>query len=226
MKEPFIETVGEGSYHEKIEFYQIELNLQVKATEESKALEEVFKLRDETVVSLKKSGLLAEEIVDGSHNTAKWYYQKKSAKYAIYKIIVRNSSQEAIRESVLQLEPLFQNPRFELKSEMNQPIYANADKEEQAAIKEAYVHGLKKARVLADISDLKLGSMIEAQELNKAKRNSGATGDEDWWGDSARFGGGLLAVGSLSADGNEDVSTKSPERTIWIRYRFKFQVMP
>ena len=99
MQDQFIETIGEAEYQEKIKNHLLELNLEVRASDEKTATDEVFLLKDESILSLKAAGLSTENIIDGGHELWKpWYGQKKSGKFARYKIIIKSRSENMMRQ--------------------------------------------------------------------------------------------------------------------------------
>ncbi|MBG1266239.1 hypothetical protein [Nostoc sp. WHI] len=70
------------------------------------------------------------------------------------------------------------------KMNMRQPIFS-AD---EAAVQQAIRQAKAKATVLATEANVELAGIFYIEELSTVKRNSGVYGDEDWFGDSMRFG--------------------------------------
>jgi len=226
MNSEFIEIIGEGEYQERIEKYILDLKLEVRASDEETALKEVLKLKDETVLLLKKSGLSIENIIDGGYELWKpWNRKKKTGKYAHYKIIIQTKDENILSKSIEKISVLFQNQRHSLTYEMRQPQYDNPIELEKDAIKTAYKNALNKAKAIAEESNVEIGRLLQVNELSKSKRNSGIYGDEDWMGDNSRFGGYVGGI-SVAGGGYEepDSTTSKAERTIWVRYKFRFEI--
>ena len=222
MNTEFIEVIGEGKYQEKIENYVLELKIEARAADEEKAMKAVFSLRDEAVKKLKHAGLSSDNIIDGGHELWKpWYSRKKSGRYTYYKLILEVADENLLSKSVEHVTVLFQDhQRYSLTYDMKQPKYENPTDLEKQAIKDAFNNAMLKANAIADSSNLAIGKLLQATELSKSKRNAGAYGDEDWMGDASRFGGAMATGGMVEED---DTAMKKAERTIWVRYKFRFE---
>ncbi|BDD11697.1 hypothetical protein FUAX_41290 (plasmid) [Fulvitalea axinellae] len=221
MKNEFIEVTGEGEYQERIEKYILELRIEVRASDEEKALKDVFSLKDKTVIELKRAGLATDNIIDGGHELWKpWYGRKKTGKCAYYKLILETGDENLLSKSIERATLLFQEQRFNMTYEMKQPKYENPIEAEKQAINDAFENAMKKASAIAVSSSIEIGNLLQVTELSKSKRNSGSYGDEDWFGDESRFGSALVA----GAAEEDNPAMKKTERTVWIRYKFRFEI--
>ena len=166
MKNKFIEVTGEGTYQEQIETYILTMTLEVRAVDESTAMDELATLKEASIKTLTESGLSASEIIDGGHDLSQhWTNRKKTGKYARYKIIVESAEESTLNTAAQNVSTLFQHQRYQLDLEMKQPRFKNDQADQQIAIKAAYETALSKAKAIASISDVQLGKLIEATEL-------------------------------------------------------------
>jgi hypothetical protein len=229
MQEPvrFIEVVSEGEYFEEIEQYVADLRLEVHAATEETALAEMEGLKDKAIRLLREAGFTQEELFDGGTEVWRpWYARKKPGKQVWYKLTIRHKNMPLFSAAISSLEPLFSNQRHTFTLDRKQPVFLPQPGGLEAALRQAFDGARHKARVLAAAAGVALGGVLQMEELSKAKRNSGAFGDEDWGGDEARYGGGVGGMAVAGAPGGEPPEISNPKRTIWLRYRVRFEVVP
>lgn len=185
---------------------------------------EMDALKDKTNRQLLETGITQEALFDGGMEVWRpWYGKKKTGKQVWYRLTVKHQNIDLINSAVSSLEPLLANQRYSFTLDMKQPVFKPEADGVEKALKQAYANASQKARILALSAGVTLGGVLQIEELSKAKRNSGAYGDEDYWGDEGRYGG----TGGIAFSGAaEKPAIRSPKRTVWLRYRIRFEVMP
>lgn len=222
----YIDVLCEGEFTETVEKYVLNLVLQVTATKDDTALDEVMQLKERCVKHLLDSGIQRAELFDGGTNlTRPWYRQKKIGKEASAKLSVQTEDIKRLSQAVHAIEQVKNSQREAIQMTMRSPVFGADEALVTQALQTAIRRAKEKAAILAASAELELAGVYRIEELSRAKRDSGAYGDEDWWGDSMRFLG-AVAGGAASADEEEItlLDLESPKRTIWVRYKVRFAV--
>lgn len=224
----YIEVIGEGQFIETATKFIAEVMLEVRAAKDETAMRELGEFCAEALAILREAGILDEEFVEGGADFHRpWYWKKKVGQSAVRKIILKVSDIDRLHRALEQLEPL-QSRNKERKTisiEMRQPVFENSDEAKSAVLAQAFQDAKAKASRLAAAMGCTLGQPIEAEEGGWSKRNSGFSGDEDWWGDQPRFGGGGGIVMMAGAAAAEPAPTpQRPTRTIFVKCRVRFAI--
>ena len=225
--ERYIEITGEGSYTEDAARFVTEVSVEVRAAKKERAFEETNDFLQEIVQTLVASGIESSEIVEGGASYFRpWYLRKKAGQTAVRKVILKVTELPRLYSALEALEPLRKVERRSLDIHMRQPEFESSSTAKAAALKAAFTDAKAKASELAAEMGCELGPVIQVEEGRSARRSSGFSGDEDWWGDSDRFAGGGLAVavGGDAGAGEEAAALENPTRTIWVRCRVRFQI--
>ncbi len=226
--ERYIEVVGEGRYVEKAVRFVAEILVEVRAAKQETALDEAASLWKSVLNTLQNAGITEEEIIEGGTDYYRsWYWKKKVGQTAARKIILRISDFGRLNRALEELEPLQDRDRKKISVNMRQPEFdASADAKAEA-LRAAYRDAYEKAKGLCSEMGRSVGGVLHVEEGGWAKRSSGFSGDEDWWGDSGRFGaaaGVMLAAGAPSS-GEPEISLENPTRTIFVKCRVRFEIL-
>jgi uncharacterized protein YggE len=231
----YLEVVGEGKFTETASRFVAEVNLGVHAVKQESALSEIAALHRETVQLLRGAGLTDDEIVDGGAGFVTsfdrpWTWKKKHERDAKQRLIIKVKQLDRLYAALGVLENLqsrvarsqtvyveLRQPEFEAPSEMRAVAHSSA-----------FLDAQEKAQQLAARTNGKLGKVLFVEEAGRAKRNSGFSGDEDWFGDSSRFEGrGLHAfsIDALEAVPRPSEQLAMPTRTIFVQCRVRFELL-
>ena len=224
----YIEVVGEGQFVEHPVRFVAEITIQVRAAKHDTALNELGELCRAVVLSLRDSGIDDDEIVEGGTNFLQpWYLKKKSGQVGTRKVILKVDDFGRMNRALEKLEPFQKSGRTSISIEMRQPEFDASADEKAAAFKSAFAEAHAKATRLAQEAGVDLDEVIQIEEGRSARRASGFSGDEDWWGDSDRFGpaAGVAMDAAASADEfGSEVGTHSPTRSIFVKCRVRFAI--
>lgn len=242
----YIDIFCEGEYTETVEKYVLDLVLQVTATKEDTALDKVMQFRERCIKHLLDSGIQQSELFNGGTKLARAWYRrsrkKNFEKEASAKIIIQIGDIERLSQALLSIEKIKNNQYESVQITMREPVFGADEalvlQASQAAIRQAK----EKAAVLAAEAGLELAGICRTKELSRVKRDSGAYGSEDWWGDSGRFTPVLNDPSAYDTDAYEEedetdegsrdtykadfisLDLKSSRRTVWIRYKVRFAI--
>ncbi|MBD2535484.1 SIMPL domain-containing protein [Nostoc flagelliforme FACHB-838] len=219
----YIEVISEGKYTEKIEKYVLSLVLEVRAAKEDTALNEVMRLRERCINHLLKFGLKQNEIFDGGTNLTRPWYKKKVGQEASVQIILQTENIDILSQALNSIEEVKSSQREVIQMNMRQPIFSADEAAVQQALQLAIRQAKAKATVLATEANVELAGIFYIEELSTVKRNSGVYGDEDWFGDSMRFGTAYGAAPGGEVD--PEITIESPQRILWIRYKVRFRIV-
>lgn len=224
----YIEVIGEGQFIETATKFIAEVMLEVRASKDETAMRELAEFWAEALAILREAGISDDEIIEGGADFHRpWYWKKKVGQSALRKIILKVSDADRLHRALEQLEPL-QSRNKERKTigiEMRQPVFEDSDEAKSAVLARAFQDAKAKASRLAAAMDCTLGQPLEAEEGGWSKRNSGFSGDEDWWGDKSRFpmAGGVMLAGA-AAPSEPAPSLQRPTRTIFVKCRVRFAI--
>jgi uncharacterized protein YggE len=227
--ERYIEVVGEGKFLETASHFISQITLEVRAAKDETALHEVAELRTEAIEVLRKAGISDEEFVEGGADFHRpWYWKKQVGQSAARKIILKVTDYGRLTHALELLEPLQSRnkERRTVSILMRQPEFADSVDSKATALAEAFEDAKQKALRVAAAMNCKLGQVIHLEEGGSAKRNSGFIGDEDWYGDSSRFGaaGGGAVMLAAGAAAESEPELQRPTRSIFVKCRVRFQV--
>ncbi len=92
----------------------------------------------------------------------------------------------------------------------------------------AFCDAKAKAEMLAEHMGVSLGDVLRVEEGRIARRRSGFSGDDDWYGDGERFGGYggavVLAAGAGAGVDDNEFTPADPTRDIWVTCRVRFSI--
>jgi uncharacterized protein YggE len=229
--ERYIELTGEGQFQEEAVSYVAEITFEVRAAKDETAFREISELFEAGVSTLRSNGINDDEMTDGGTDVKQpWYSRKKVGQNVSRKLILKVEDVNRLTLALEKLEPL-QSENRERKTisvDMRQPVFEASAETRGAALAAAYDDARKKGLMLCESMNATLGNPVFVEEGGSTKRNSGFSGDEDWNGDSARFGYGgvyMAAPGGASAD-LDSHSLANPTRTIFVRCRARFAITP
>ena len=226
----YIEVIGEGQFIETASRFIAEMTLEVRAAKDETALKEVAELCDEALAIIRGAGITEDEIVEGGTDFRRpWYWKRKVGQNAARKVILKVSDFGKLNRALEELESL-QSRNKERKTisiEMRQPEFEDSTEGKAAALSHAYADAATKASRLAAKMGCDLGQPIQFEEGGWSKRNSGFSGDEDWWGDNSRFGAGsgvVMVAGASAATDGPEPELQRPTRTIFVKCRIRFAI--
>ncbi len=221
----YIEVLSEAEYTEEITNHILDLIVEVRATQDHIALAEVNALKERTIQHLMATGLPPTSILDGGTRlTRPWYQKKNVGKKASVKLIIQIADLDQLARSLSDIEQIRQSQRETIQFHMRQPVFQADDTAVNRALQQAIIQAKQKATILATEAGVQLGNIARIEELSRTKRDSGAYGDEDWWGDSQRFATGAAGAGVLGAEDSSLPNLDTPKRTIWVRYKVRFLI--
>jgi uncharacterized protein YggE len=226
----YIEVTGEGRYVEIAARFVAEISVEVRAAKQETAMDEAAALWKSALATLRSAGIAEEEIVEGGTGYFHpWYWKKKVGQTASRKIILKVSEFGRLNRALEELEPLQERDRKTINVSMRQPEFATSTEAKTEALRVAYRDAHEKAKALCGEMTKRLGGVIHAEEGGWSKRASGFSGDEDWWGDSGRFGpaagGGLFLSAAAPTAGEPEITPENPSRTIFVKCRVRFEIL-
>ncbi len=223
----YIEVIGEGQFIETAKRFIANVTLEVRAAKDETAFREVAELCAEAIKLLRETGLKEEEIVEGGTDVYRpWYWKKQVGQNAARKIILKVADFGRLNRALEQLEPLQlrNKERRTISVDMRQPEFEDSGEGNSTALAQAFADAKSKASHLVTAMQCKLGQPLHVEEGGSAKRNSGFSGDEDWGGDSSRFGmaGGYAVAAAAAGPGEPAPELQRPTRTIYVKCRVRF----
>ncbi|MEZ6133821.1 MAG: SIMPL domain-containing protein [Pirellulaceae bacterium] len=225
----YIEVTGEGCFTETASRYVAEVSFEVRAAKKETVLEEVREFWTAAIASLRENGIADSEIAEGGIDYFRpWYWRKKPGQTGTRKIILKVPDFERLNTALEALEPLRSGERRSLTVDLKQPEFDSSSDVKSNALSAAFSDAKTKAETLAQQMGVKLGDVLHVEEGRTARRRSGFSGDDDWYGDGDRFGGYggavVLAAGGGAAGDDDDFSPADPTRDIWVKCRVRFSV--
>ncbi|MEM7374149.1 MAG: SIMPL domain-containing protein [Bacteroidota bacterium] len=218
-----IEVTGEGEYQEQIQYYVLDITIEVRAKTDALAVEETNKLKDRCIECLLEHGITSDEITYGGLEIWRpWYQKKKVEKYAQHTFTLRVGDRDRLGKAVDQMAKLFDEDRFHVAMSMRPPLFEEKEQGVDKAIKAAYQDALRKAKLIAGEAGKEIGSMTKAIELSKAKRKLTGRGDIDFRAENGRASGSIGFAASLGKPDPDAVPLS--ERSIWLTYKFTFEI--
>jgi uncharacterized protein YggE len=212
----YVEVVGIGTLVESIAEYRADVTLQVRAAHAETAIREVTDLRNECIRQLRQSGIQDGELKEGGSEVWRpWFWKKKPGQEASQKLLVACDDMQRLMSALGSLEPLFENQRFSLSVSMGRPVFKVEDAARRAAERQAIGEARAKAINIAEMANLKLGGVIEVEELAASVSRSGVFGDQDW---------GMAAMGAGAAVSDEGESLEAATRSTTVKFRVRFAV--
>ncbi len=225
----YIEVTGEGRFVERAARFVADISVEVRAAKQETALDEAAALWKDAITVLRESGIAEDEIIEGGTSYYRpWYWKKQVGQTATRKILLKVSDFTRLNRALEQLEPLQARDRKSIVVSMRQPEFDAPAALKAEALKAAFRDAQEKAKGLCNEMGKQLGRVLHVEEGRWAKRASGFSGDEDWWGDSDRFGpagGGVLAAGGAAAPGEPEINLENPTQTIFVRCRVRFELL-
>jgi uncharacterized protein YggE len=226
----YIEVIGEGEFIETAARFITQIDLTVRAAKDETALKEVAELGHDVLVSLRKSGIYDDEIVEGGTDYYQpWYWKKQVGQTAARKIILKVTDFTRLNQALTDLEPL-QSRHKERKTiaiDMRQPEFETSSETKALALAAAFEDAKVKALRLAAAMNCQIGNPIHVEEGGWSKRNSGFSGDYDWDGDGDRFarsGYALMMGGAIAEEPESAPELQRPTRTIFVKCRVRFSI--
>lgn len=218
----FIEVTGEGEYLEQIQFYILDITIEARAKTDAAAVEEANKLKEQCELSLQENGITSQEIDHiGLEIWRPWYKKKKAEKYAQHKFRLKVKDRDRLGNAVAQMAKLFDEDQYHVAMTMRQPVFEEKQNGIDAAIKSAYQDAKRKASLLAAEEGKEIGTMTKAVELSKSIRKTVSKGDVEFIGENGRSG----SIGFASSPEGPDLnSVPTSERSIWLTYKFTFEI--
>lgn len=226
--ERYSEVIGEGKFLETASRFVTEITLEVRAAKDETALREVAEIRTEAIEVLREAGIADEEFVEGGADFYRpWYRKKQVGQNAARKIILKVTDYGRLTQALERLEPLQSRnkERRTVSISMRQPEFEDSVDAKATALAQAFEDAKLKALRVAAAMNFNLGPAIHLEEGGWAKRNSGFSGDEDWFGDDSRFGaaGGAIML-AAGAAAEPEPELQRPTRSIFVKCRVRFQV--
>src|SRR6185369_8546515 len=176
----FIDVMGEGQYYESAHLYIVEIVLTITSIQKDTALTELEKLRKRCVDQLVLSGIEPREIRDGGKKSNKDVHRQVYRIQASHKLIIYCEEIERLSMALIKIEKVAENDEQTVDIRMKQPLFKTDPELIKTAQNQAYDHAKQKAEIIVNRAGLKLGNVLQIQELVTAKRDSGMLGDEDW----------------------------------------------
>ena len=225
----YIEVTGEGCFTETASCFLAEISVEVRAAKKETVLEEVRTFWDSAVACLRENGIADSEIVEGGIDYFRpWYWRKKPGQTGTRKIILKVTDFDRLNSALEALEPLRTGERRSLTVELKQPEFDTDSAAKSAALSAAFEDAKTKAEALAEKIGATLGETLRVEEGRTARRQSGFSGDDDWYGDGDRFGGYggavVLAAPGGAGDDDDDFTPADPTRDIWVKCRVRFSI--
>lgn len=228
MSDRYIEVVGEGRFEERPSRFVAAITVQVRAGKGAAALDELDEFWRAVVSTLRQAGLTDDEIVEGGTSYFHpWYSKKKSERFGVRKVILKVRDFGRMNAALAELEPLQSGERKSIAVNMRQPDFDAGVEEKAAAFESAFAEAHSKAARLAQLAGVELGPVIHIEEGRSGRRGSGFSGDEDWGGDSDRFGPstGVVMLGAPgSADDESEFNLQTATRSVFVKCRVRFEI--
>lgn len=212
----YIEVVGTADFEEEIENFVAELRISARAAAGEVAISDVSGLRTQVIQRLRDSGMRPEELIEGGTLAwSPWFWKKKVGQEATHKIIVKCNELGRMMKALESLEELFTNQRHTLTVEMQSPEFKPDGLKKEKARRGAISSAKRKAESIAAEARVKLGPVLQIEELAGQTRRSGMYGDERWRGD-------VVAIAAAPAAGGAypELSPATRETTLKFRVRY------
>lgn len=225
----YIEVSGEGCFTETASRFVAEVSVEVRAAKKETVLEEVREFWDSAIALLRKNGIADSEIVEGGIDYFRpWYWRNKPGQTGTRKIILKVSDFDRLNSALEALEPLRAGERRSLTVDLKQPEFESTTDSKSNALSAAFDDAKAKAEALVQKMGAVLGDVLRVEEGRTARRRSGFSGDDDWYGDGDRFGGYggavVLAAGAGAGDEDDEFTPANPTRDIWVKCRVRFSI--
>lgn len=224
----YIEVVGEGRFDEHVASFIASITVQVRSAKDDTSLDEVDEMWRAVVSTLRQAGITDEEIVEGGTSYFHpWYWKKKPGQRAVRKVLLKVRDFSRMNSALAEIEPLQAGERKSITVNMRQPEFDASVEEKSAAFDSAFAEARSKATRLAQLAGVELGPVVHIEEGRSARRASGFLGDEDWGGDSDRFGlttGGVVMAASGGLDDQSEFNLQTATRSVFVRCRVRFEI--
>lgn len=230
--ERYVEVIGEGEFVETAARFVADVVLEVRAAKDETAVRELAELWSAALTSLREAGIRDDELVEGGTDVHHpWYWKKQVGQNVSRKIRLKVADFSRLNGALDRLEPL-QSRHMDRKTisvDMRQPEFEDPDGARSLVLARAYQDARTKAARLAGAMNCILGEPIHVEEGGWSKRNSGFSGDEDWGGDSSRYGWGGIVLAAPAAAGGTSGGSPPPElqrpsRMIFVKCRVRFAI--
>lgn len=215
--ETYIQVSGQGQVVETVVEQRASLTITVKASKTEVALAEAGDLRNDAIRALKNAGLRPDEISEGGREAWQpWYRKRSTGQEVSHRVLVVCRETRRLYQALDALQPLFENARYTLTVDMQQPRFEAPEGAEVTARAAAIQQARVKALALAQEAGTTLGTVAQIEELGSQAESSGAYGDYPW---AAAAGSMALAE---SPNDFEELSGATRVRTL--RYRVRFLI--
>ncbi|HEX9060276.1 MAG TPA: SIMPL domain-containing protein [Clostridia bacterium] len=218
MTDRYIEVIGESQYSECPETWITDIILNIQAANEDSLMAESREYKNKIIKILIDEGIPEDQLFyAGTDVYTPWWKKNKVGLNISHKVTIRTNDRYKAYRALEKTEELNKiSKRITIRIDERKPIFNAKEEDIMAARKQACKNAFEKACVLASGFDMKVGSPIEIQELDKGVRGSGNYGDYDW--------GGPIAAAGPACRAAEDIELKGNERIVYLCYRIKFSV--
>ncbi len=149
--ETYIQVAGQGQLVETVVEQRATLTITVKASKTEVALAEAGSLRNDAIRALKNAGLRPDEISEGGREAWQpWYRKRSTGQEVSQRVLVACRETRRLYQALDALQPLFENARYTLNVDMQQPRFEAPEGGEAtaraAAIQQARTNALALAQ--------------------------------------------------------------------------------
>ena len=214
---PFIETIGEARYEEKIQTFVAHVNVVTMSTRKTGAAERGGPFVRRCLEALFSAGLQRTEVEDaGLQLDSQWWNRRQNR--STHRFIIRTGDIARLVSATEAVEHVGKQKKL-VTVHMQQPVFSTEPRDAAKALRDAVGAARKKAEAIAAECNLTLGSVVRVEEQESTHRKSGFLGDEDLG----------FAYGALRRRGGPGVAAEpldSPARTVTVSVRVRFAVAP
>jgi uncharacterized protein YggE len=201
----------------------------VRAAKEETSLQQAGELAARCVERLTAAGIARDEIEEAGLDLQRPWWQRrkeesKVGKEATRRLRVRCPDFRRLAAGLSAIESVAGGQRDTVDVSMKAPVFTSDESVRTAALRSALSAARDKAAALAEESVMTLGAVLRVEEGSPVQRHSGFAGDQDWWGDSERFGAGRGYL--MESVGEDAPPLPTPSRTVWVRCRARFELLP
>ncbi len=211
----FIDVRGQAEVTESVVEYAADLTITVRSSELEEAVRASEGVRESCVRALLAAGLDSSELREGSGEIWRpWFARKKIRHEVSRKILIACPDAGRLQRA---LGAIGAGERSSVAVSMRPPRFDASPAARSAALSGAIADARGKAEDLAGAAGVRLGPVIQVEEIDDRVGRSGAFGDEEW---RSMFGRG----GGAPPGGEPPTNLEAAERTRTIRYRVRFEL--
>ncbi len=160
----YVEVTGEGSFTETASRFVAEVLIEARTARKETVFDEVHKLWEAAVSSLRNHGIDDSEIVEGGIDYFHpWYWRRMPGQTGTRTIILKVVDFERLNAALESLGPLRVAGRRSLAVNLKQPEFDSTTDAKSAALAAAFDEAKTKAQRLAKTMGVTIGEVLQVE---------------------------------------------------------------